>query len=224
MPRTPGISDHPDQAPSRAECRPRPRRPGSRSRPPPSGGRCPRPSTPVSTSLLTMASTTSPRTSSTTAAPRMIWPSRVLSAPSSDSTRAVIPIEVAVSAAPDEDRGQRLVAERRRDRVAAGKRQQHPRQRHGQRGRSDPDQLVEVGLEPHLEEQQHDADLRRAGRRPPTAAPVRGRRGREGSRPATLRERPAGRSARPDRRTASRPEARRRRRGGRRRGRRVPRS
>ena len=51
-------------------------------------------------SCVTIASTTSPSTSSTTAAPRMIWPSGVFSTPSSERTRAVIPIDVAVSAAP----------------------------------------------------------------------------------------------------------------------------
>ncbi len=57
-------------------------------------------SVPVWASLLTIASTTSPRTSSITAAPRMIWPSGVFRTPSSDRTRAVMPIDVAVSAAP----------------------------------------------------------------------------------------------------------------------------
>ena len=48
----------------------------------------------------TIARTTRPRTSSTTAAPRMIRPSRVSRTRSSERTRAVMPIDVAVSAAP----------------------------------------------------------------------------------------------------------------------------
>ncbi len=56
---------------------------------------CPPPAT-----FDTTARITRPSTSSATAAPRMIWPSRVARTFSSERTRAVMPIEVAVRAAP----------------------------------------------------------------------------------------------------------------------------
>ena len=89
----------------------------------------------------------------------MICPSRVLSEPSSESTRAVIPIDVAVSAAPTKIAVRRLVTERHRDGISPGEGQHHPRERHHQRGRAHAEELVQVGLEAHFEEEKDDADL-----------------------------------------------------------------
>ncbi len=51
-------------------------------------------------SLVTTVKMMRPMTSSITAAPSTIWPSRVCSLSRSDNTRAEMPIDVAVSAAP----------------------------------------------------------------------------------------------------------------------------
>ena len=70
-----------------------------------------------------------------------------------------MPIEVAVSAAPTKIAVSVSNPSAARDQVAAGERKHHAGERDGHRRRADAEQLLEVRLEAHLEEQEHDADL-----------------------------------------------------------------
>ena len=164
----PHAHDRRRTAAARRTGRPARRPRGSRPRPPSIAERRPARSRPRRRRCpLTTLRITSPSTSSMTAAPRMIRASGVRIRPESDSTRAVIPTEVAVSVAPTKIAGGETVAAAargmRRVRPVADSPRANgsatPTAATDERGRADPEHLAQIGLEPDLEQQQHDAQL-----------------------------------------------------------------
>ena len=146
-----------------------------------------------------------PITSSMTAAPRIVEPSRVRSAPSSISVCAEMLTLVAVRIVPMKTPSQNTrEAECRSGRDAAEEGQDHAAEGGPEGHRADAPHLLEIGLEAGDEHQEEDADFRevadqraRPGRRSRRRAASRARRGASGraaGRRGSRRIRPAGRS------------------------------
>ena len=114
---------------------------------------------PPATTSLTTARMMSPMTSSITAAPSTTWLSGSCSRPRSESTRAVMPTDVAVSVAPStrSASGGRPSALARDITQREG--HDHAHHRHRERRRAHLQHLLQVGLEPDLEEEDDHADL-----------------------------------------------------------------
>ena len=114
---------------------------------------------PSDTSRTTTVRITSPSTSSATAAPSTVRASTVASARRSLNTRAVMPDAGRRERRADEQRLVAAVAQRRRDRVAAGHRHDDADRRDRQRRSPDRTEIGDVHLHADAEEQQDHPEL-----------------------------------------------------------------